>query len=312
MTGGQCLFGIIPPLVTPFRPDGSIDEPALRAEVRYLVESAQVHGLNVCGSTGEGHTLSTQETQRIVEITVQEARGRVPVIAGVIANSLQSATERARAIAGLGVAALQVTPVHYLFRPDDESMLRYFAAISEASGIPVLIYNVVPWSYLTAPLLIRILREVDGVIGVKQSAGDLKLVADLLLWTKETGMHDRVRILSAVDPLLYPSFALGAHGAVAAILTAAPEACVALWNAVASGDHGAALRLHHKLLRLWNALDAPNLPSNVRVAMRAGGRDGGCPRAPMPPSSPQQQDQIRLALRDTSADLPTLCLEAKS
>lgn len=227
---------------------------------------------------------------------MEEARGRVPVIAGIITNSTRAAIERGRAVADLGVAALQITPVHYLFRPDDEAMMRHFAAVAEGSGLPVIIYNVVPWSYLSPALLARILREVDGVIGVKQSASDLKALADLLLLIEQGEMGREVRILSAVDALLYPSFSLGAHGAVAAIVTAAPEWCVALWEAVLADDHRRALELHRALLRLWNAVDAPNLPANVKAVMRLQGREGGLPRAPMPPSSSAQVERIRQAL----------------
>lgn len=290
------IRGIIPPLVTPFRDDGTIDEQAHRAEVRYMVEQAGVHGLAVCGSTGEGHTLSTEETRRIVAWTTEEVDGRVPVIAGIITDSTQSTIDRAKAVADLGVAALQVTPVHYVFRPDDDSMVRHFGAIADQSGIPVIIYNVVPWSYLLPALLVRILRDVDGVIGVKQSASDMKALADLLLLSEEAGIRDRVRILSAVDALLYPSFRLGSDGAVAAILSAAPEACVALWDAVHKGDDAFALSLHQNLLRLWNAIDAPNLPANVRAAMRIQGRKGGVPRPPMPVSSDAQEEKIHAAM----------------
>ncbi|MBM3752857.1 MAG: dihydrodipicolinate synthase family protein, partial [Acidobacteria bacterium] len=201
-----------------------------------------------------------------------------------------------KAVADLGVAALQVTPVHYVFRPDDDSMVRHFGAIADQTGIPVIIYNVVPWSYLLPPLLVRILRDVDGVIGVKQSASDMKALADLLLLSEEAGIRSRVRILSAVDALLYPSFHLGSDGAVAAILSAAPEACVALWDAVHRGDDAAALPLHKNLLRLWNAIDAPNLPANVRAAMRPQGRQGGVPRPPMPASSSAQEVKIQAAM----------------
>lgn len=290
------LAGIIPPLVTPFQPDGAIDEQAHRAEVRYMIDTAKVHGVAVCGSTGEGHTLTTEETRQVVAWTVDEAAGRIPVIAGIIANSTQAVVERARAIADLPVAALQVTPVHYVFRPDDEAMARHFGEIAQRTARPVLIYNVIPWSYLPPPLLIRILRAGNGVIGVKQSASDMKALADLLLLIEETGIADRVRILSAVDALLYPSFQLGSHGAIAAILSAAPAWCVALWEAVQQGNPGEALRLHKKLLRLWNAIDAPNLPANVRAAMRLAGRDGGLPRPPMPPSSLARQGRIAAAL----------------
>jgi 4-hydroxy-tetrahydrodipicolinate synthase len=292
------IRGIIPPLVTPFRADGTIDEAAHRAEVRRMVDVARVHGLAVCGSTGEGHTLTTEETRRIVGWTVEEVGGRIPVIAGIIADSTQATIERGRAVADLGVAALQVTPVHYVFRPDDDSMVKHFGASADDTGVPVIIYNVVPWSYLLPPLLVRILRDVEGVIGVKQSASDMKALADLLLLSEEAGIRDRVRILSAVDALLYPSFTLGSDGAVAAILSAAPEACVALWDAVGRGDDATALDLHKKLLRLWNAIDAPNLPANVRAAMRTQGRAGGVPRPPMPVSSEAQEAKIGLAMAE--------------
>ncbi len=290
------IRGIIPPLVTPFRPDGSIDEPAHRAEVRFQIEMAGVHGLAVGGSTGEGHTLTLEELTGLVRWTVEEAGDRVPVIAGIIADSTSAAVEKAKAVADLGVSALQVTPVHYVFRPDDDAMLEFFATIAEKSGVPVIIYNVIPWSYLMPPLLARILREVDGVLGVKQSASDMKALADLLLLTEEGAAGRNKRILSAVDALLYPSFQLGAHGAIAAVLTAAPHWCVDLWNAVHAGNQVRALELHRRLLRLWNAIFDANLPANVRTAMAMEGRNGGVPRAPMPVSSAVQRERIRQAL----------------
>jgi 4-hydroxy-tetrahydrodipicolinate synthase len=175
-------------------------------------------------------------------------------------------------------------------------MLRFFSTVSEQSNLPVIIYNVVPQSYLLPPLLVRILKQVDGVIGVKQSASDMKALADLLILTEEAGIADKVRILSAVDALLYPSFQIGSHGAVAAILTAVPEWCVDLWEAVRAGNHARALRLHTHLLHLWNAIDAPNLPANVRTVMALRGRQGGQPRSPMPPSTPAQQVRIKAVL----------------
>lgn len=280
-------------MVTPFDEAEGLDEEAFRAEVRYLVEEAKVHGLAVGGSTGEGHTLSTEELRTLAAWAMEEARGQVPVIVGIIVNSTRAAIERGRAVADLGVAALQVTPVHYLFPPNEEAHLRHFSAIAEATGLPVIIYNVVPWCYLSPPLLARILREVEGVIGVKQSASDLKALADLLLL-----VGDEALILSAVDALLYPSFLLGAHGAIAAILTAVPHWCVALWEAVQRGDHATALQWHRRLLRLWNTLEGPNLPANVKTAMALQGRPGGRPRSPMPETDPAKRESIRRALME--------------
>jgi len=287
------IFGVVPPMTTPFRPDDTIDEDALRAETRYMVEVAKIHGLAVCGSTGEGHTLTTAETRRITEIVVKEAKGRIPVIAGIITDSTASAIERGLAVKDLGVAALQITPPHYLFRPDDDTMLKHFEALAKGTGLPIMIYNVVPWCYLSPQLLTRIIDNLEGVIGVKQSAGDMKMLADLIIL-----LGSRGRIMSAVDALMYPSFALGAHGAIAAILTAVPGLYVQLWEAVQGGDHKHARTLHEKLLVLWNALLGDNLPANVKCAQTLLGRKAGVPRPPMPASSPAQAAAIRAALQE--------------
>ena len=289
------IYGIVPPVTTPFDADGRIDIETFRADMHYMIDSARVHGTAVCGSTGEGHTLTTEETYQITAAAVAEAAGQVPIIAGIIVDSTQAAIERGRAVADLGVAALQVTPVHYLFRPHDDAMVQHFAEIAEATGIPIMIYNVVPWTYLSPELLTRIIGEVDGVIGVKQSAGDMKLLADLLLMVGEAG-----RIMSAVDALLYPSFCLGSHGAIAAILSTVPELCVQLWDAVEAGDHATALHLHNRLLPIWNAIVGDNLPACVKYAMELQGRPAGLPRKPMPAASSAQQARIRRALEGAS------------
>lgn len=292
------LRGILAPMATPFTVEGEVDEAAFRAQVRFLVERG-VHGLVVGGSTGEGHTLSTDELRCLTAVAVEEAAGRVPILAGIIVDSTRQAVERGRAVADLKVAALQVTPVHYLFRPTDDGMIDRFRTVVEDTGVPVIIYNVVPWSYCSPALLHRILREVPGVIGVKQSAGDLKLLADLLLMVGDSAV-----ILSAVDALLYPSFALGAHGSVAAILTAAPHVCVALWEAVRKGDHATALALHRKLLMLWNAIQGDNLPACVKHALTLQGCPGGNPRRPMSSVSRAQQRAIQQAIEGLMVVLP--------
>ena len=287
---GEALRGIIPPMTTAFDEDGEIDEVAVRAQVGWMADQG-VHGLAVGGSTGEGHALDRDEFFRLIEIVTDAAAGRLPIVAGIIVDSTREAIRRGRMVSDLGVAALQVTPVHYLFRPTDEAMVEHFRALAGETGQPVIIYNVVPWTYLSPDLLCRIMTEVPDVIGVKQSAGDMKLLADLLLQASP----DR-RIFTAVDALLYPSFTLGAHGAIAAILTAAPKACVDLWNAVQTGDQETALDLHKRLLPLWNAIFDDNLPANTKYAQSLQGCPAGLPRAPMPAASEERQSKIRAAL----------------
>jgi 4-hydroxy-tetrahydrodipicolinate synthase len=291
------LRGVIAPATTPFDDAGEIDFAAVRRQTGWLIDKG-VRGIAAGGSTGEGHTLAPEEFRALIENTLEAAAGRVPVIAGVITDSTRDGIKRGRMVADLDIAALQVTPVHYLFRPDDDSMLAHFRALTEETGKAVIIYNVVPWTYLSPALLLRILREVPGVVGVKQSAGDLKLFADLVL---QAGPEDL--IFSAVDALLYPSYALGAQGSIAAILSAAPRASVDLWDAVAAGDHAKAKALHEKLLVLWNAISADNLPACTKYAQSLQGCPAGLPRRPMPPASEVQRPAIRAALEGLGASL---------
>ncbi|MGY3420812.1 4-hydroxy-tetrahydrodipicolinate synthase [Bradyrhizobium sp. F1.13.4] len=240
--------GVIPPMTTPFRKDGEIDYTLVAPQVDWMI-GAGAHGVAAGGSTGEGHTLDHEEYRDLMEATVAAVKGRIPVIAGIIVDSTRDAIRRGKLVRDMNVAALQVTPVHYLFKPDDEAMVAHFRAMADETGMPIIIYNVVPWSYLSPALLTRIMTEVPLVVGVKQSAGDLKLFADLMMMAPDK------LIYSAVDALMYPSYTLGAHGSIAAILTAAPHASVALWDAVKAGDHPRALDLHKKLLTLWERRD---------------------------------------------------------
>ena len=252
-----------------------------------------VHGLCVGGSTGEGFALAIDELRRLTAVAVEEANGRVPVVAGVIATSTRDAILRARAVADLGVAALQITPTFYVFKASDEDSFRYYKAISEAVPLPIIIYNVIRTNELGAELLVRIMSEIPAVVGVKQSQGDIKLAADLLIMAPKGK-----RVYAAIDSLLYSGFALGAHGTISAVATGAPGPCVTLWNAVQAGDHKKAVKTHNRLLTIWNALAADNLPANTKTAMEFQGRKAGLPRPPMPPSSSAQKAAIKKALKD--------------
>jgi 4-hydroxy-tetrahydrodipicolinate synthase len=294
------IQGIVPPLVTPFTEQGELDEAGLRATARFMI-GQRVHGLVAGGSSGEGYTLETDELRRIVEITAEEANGQIPVVAGVIANSTRDAIRKARALEGLGVSALQITPAHYIYKSDDEAMLRHFREITEAVDVPVLIYNVIPWNYLSPALLLRAMREVPGVVGVKQSAGDLKSLADLLI-----GARPQDRIFAAVDSLLYPCMALGAHGVISMLTSAVPGACMDLWDAVKRGDHTYALDLHNRLLRLWNAIYADNRVALAKYTLALQGVPTGHTLRPIAPPTAAQQDAIRKALADVIPQAPML------
>ena len=277
-------------MTTPFDENGDVDEEAFCADVDYLLQ-AGVHGLAIGGSTGEGHTLSIEEVVQLNKLAVRQASGNIPIIGGIIADSTREVVARGKALADVGVTALQITPVHYLFTPDEQAMYDYYAQISDAVGLPIIIYNVISWSYCSPELLVSMIREIDQVVGVKQSAGDMHSLAELLMLLGGDGI-----VMAAVDDLLYSCFTLGAHGAIAAILTAVPEACIALWNTVQAGNHDEALELHRELFDLWLALWGSNLPARVKTAMRLQGRASGLPRSPMPVPTEAEGAQIKSAL----------------
>lgn len=283
--------GVVPPMTTPFAGNGDLELKKLASQVDWMI-AAGCPGVAVGGSTGEGHTLDREELRDVLAAGTEAARGRIPVIAGIIVDSTRDAIRRGRVARDTkGVCALQVTPVHYLFKPTDDAMVDHFRAMAAETEMPIIIYNVIPWSYLSPALLVRIMRDVPLVVGVKQSAGDLKLFADLMLMAPDK------LIYSAVDALLYSSYALGAYGSIAALPAAAPHASVKLWDAVQKGDHKTSLELHRKLLVLWNAMIADNLPACVRYAQELQGLPAGTfPRAPMPIASPTQRSAIRAAL----------------
>jgi 4-hydroxy-tetrahydrodipicolinate synthase len=283
-------FGVIAPMTTPFSETGDLLPGAIRSQVEFLVRE-RADSLAVGGSTGEGQTLSPDELRACVSETRAAMPADMPLIASAIVDSTRQAVRSIRAVEGLGVDAIQITPVHYLFRPDDEMMIEHFRVIHEETGMPLIIYNVVHWCYLSPELTVRLMNEVPGVMGIKQSAGDLKLFADLMI----DAPKDR-KIYSAVDALMYPSFCLGTPGVIAATPSGIPRATALLRDAVAKADHANALRLHEAILRFWNATDHFNLPACIRYAQSLQGVEAGCPRMPMRPATEAQRAKIKPAL----------------
>ena len=150
----------------------------------------------------------------------------------------------------------------------------------------------IPWNYLSVDLMLRIMDEVPGVVGMKQSGGDLKSVSDLLLRAKPENL-----VLSGVDALLYPGFCLGMHGAITALTSAVPGVVVKLHEAVKAGDHDRGREIHFKLNALWNSLNHDNLPACVKYIQHLQGVSMFEPRAPMNRVSEAQKDGIRKALK---------------
>ncbi len=287
----QHLTGVLPPLTMPFDESGELVKGGLKQQIEFIIGSG-ANGVVAGGSTGEGHTLNDSEFALVMKEAYDATADRVPFLAGLIVQSTRAAIDRANMLKGMKVAALQVTPVHYLFKPDAEATIEHFRTISDATGIPILIYNVIPWNYLSVDLMLRIMDEVPGVVGMKQSGGDLKSLSDLLLHCKPENV-----VLSGVDALLYPGFAMGMHGAISALTTAVPHIVVRIQKAVKANDHETARDLHFKLNALWNTMSHDNLPACIKYIQHLQGTPMYEPRAPMMRVTEAQKKAIKAAMQ---------------
>lgn len=285
------LRGILPPVTMPFDRNGKLVADAIESQMNWTIKSG-ANGVVAGGSTGEGHTLSTDEFVDAMKATAAGVAGRVPFIAGLIVNSTKEAIDRTKHLRDIDVAALQVTPVHYLFQPGADATVEHFRRIWEETGVPIIIYNVIPWNYLPVDLMLRIMEEVPGVIGMKQSGGDLKSVSDLVLRAKKDNL-----VLTGVDALLYSAFSLGVDGAISALTAALPKVTADLFAATNSGDHATAQAIHFKLNTLWNTLHHGNLPACVKYIQHVQGQPMFEPRAPMETVSAEQKAKIDVALK---------------
>ena len=272
-------------LITPLRHD-RLDEPALVRLVEQQI-SAGIDGLVPCGTTGEASTLSMTEHLRVVELTVQTAAGRVPVLAGAASNDTRTAVELARACKQLGAAGtLQVTP--YYNRPTQDGLIAHFSAIAEGSELPVVVYNVPGRTGVDLlPETVATLARHKRIVGIKEATGDmvrLSRIRELL------GPDDHFTLLSGDDFTLLPFLALGGHGVISVTSNVAPAWISALCDAAAAGRWDEARALHYQQLPLARALFGQPNPIPVKSAMALLGRCTAEMRLPLLSIDPQTRE----------------------
>ncbi|AEE91938.1 Dihydrodipicolinate synthase [Tepidanaerobacter acetatoxydans Re1] len=284
--------GIICPVVTPFDVNGKIDETIFRREVKYLLNTG-IHGISPGGSTGEGAALHDDELTRLVEIIQEENANQIPVVAGIIRNSTQDAIRAGLAVKKAGADALMVTPTYYnVLVPDNAGNYEFFKSIAEDVGLPVIIYNVVPQNEITPELFYRML-DVENIIGIKQSVGGIQAFYKMKLMCGNKGL-----IYSATDDMLYSTFALGADGAIAAILTLFPEQCLKIWDFVESGDYDGARALQDKMYPIWQIISGPQFPRRIKQALQFVGRYSGYCRSPILSASTVEKEKLEVLMKE--------------
>jgi 4-hydroxy-tetrahydrodipicolinate synthase len=282
--------GSLVALITPFS-NGAVDEKRFQDFVDWQIGQGS-RGLIPCGTTGESPTLSHAEHKRVVELCVEVAKGRVPVIAGTGSNSTAEAIDFTRHAKEAGAdAALVVTP--YYNRPTQEGLYQHYKALNDAVDLPIIIYNIPIRAAvdMTVQTMAR-LAKLPNIVGVKDATNDLARP----LRTRAAIAGDFC-MLSGEDHTAVAFLAQGGHGCISVTANVAPKACAEMHEAWARGDAGTAMKINDRLLPLHDALFAETSPAPVKYAASLLGKCDPKVRLPLAPIAPETEAKVAEAMR---------------
>ena len=274
-------------LVTPFRADGAIDERALRSLVEWQIASG-VHFLVPCGTTGETPTLAHDEWLRVIDITIEVARGRVPIVAGATSNSTQEAVQRAKTLGSRrGVDAI-LTASPYYNKPTQEGQYQHFKAIAEAVDKPIVLYNVPGRTAANIePATLARLAKISNIVAVKEASGSMTQIAEALNIVPEDFI-----VLSGDDAVTLPVISLGGRGIISVASNVIPSEIAQMTQAALDGDWQRARSLHRKYLPLMQALFIESNPMPAKCLLALMGRVEENYRLPMVRVKPETRAKL--------------------
>jgi len=277
-------------LVTPFRTDGLLDEPTLRSLIQRQID-AGINFLVPCGTTGESPTLTHAEHLRVVEIAVELAKGKVPVLAGAGGYNTAEVIALARQLKSIGVdGILSVTP--YYNKPTQEGLYQHFKAIASAIDLPIILYSVQGRTGVNVePATVFRLSQIKNIVGVKEASGNINQMGAIL-----RQVPSEFLVLSGDDSLTLPLLALGGHGLISVASNEIPAEMTRLVQTARSGDFAEARRLHYRYLPLMDINFIESNPIPVKAAMAEMGLLQPSWRLPLVPPKPENQERIRAIL----------------
>jgi len=289
------LHGCGTALATPFARDGSVDEGALRALVDWQIEEG-IHFLVPCGSTGEAATMTAAEHRRVVEVTVEQAAGRVPVVAGAGANDTTRAVALSKEMHAVGAThLLHVSPMYN--KPPQRGIVAHFEAIADATPLPIVVYNVPgrTGSNIEAATTLA-LAELPNVVAIKEASGNLTQITDIL-----RGRREGFAVLSGEDELTLAMMALGCDGVISVVSNATPRLMASLVEAAARDEWDTARAIHFRLLAWMRAAFVESNPVPVKAALHALAKCENVLRLPLVPLADAHRATVEAALRAAGA-----------
>ena len=277
-------------LVTPFRRDGSLDVPALRRLVQFQLREG-IDFLVPCGTTGEAPTLEHDEYLDVIRVVVEEARGKVPVVAGAGGNNTRKVVDLVREIRPIGVQAiLSVAP--YYNKPPQEGLYQHFKTIAESTDLPVILYNVPGrTSSNIEPATVARLSKIPNIVGVKEASGSIVQQMEVL-----TAVECGFRVLSGDDAFTFPLMALGGVGVISVVSNEAPGAMTRLAHLLLEGGYDDARKLNAKLLPLMQVNFIETNPIPVKAALSMMGMIEEVYRLPLVPMKPENRAKLEKVL----------------
>jgi 4-hydroxy-tetrahydrodipicolinate synthase len=283
-------------LVTPFTRDGALDDAAIARLAKRQID-AGIHFLVPCGTTGESPTLSEDERVRVVELVVEQAAGRVPVLAGAGGYDTREVIQSAQRMKGAGASGiLSVTP--YYNKPTPEGLFQHYSAIAGEVGLPVVLYNVPGRTgcNIDVATLVR-LSTIAGIVGVKEASGNISQIVEVC-----AAVPDGFLVLSGDDALTLPVMAVGGHGVISVASNEVPGEMSRLVEHAESNDFAAARRIHRALLPLMTVNFIESNPIPVKSAMAALGLMEEVYRLPIVPPREASRAKIRQVLAGLKTD----------
>ncbi|MGE5445959.1 MAG: 4-hydroxy-tetrahydrodipicolinate synthase [Ignavibacteriales bacterium] len=286
------IHGSIVAIVTPFK-NGKIDEKSLKDLIEFQIENG-THGIVPCGTTGESPTLSHEEHEYVVELTVKAVKKRIPVVAGTGSNSTEEAIRLTKFAEKVGAdAALLVVP--YYNKPTQEGLYIHFKQIASEVNIPIILYNIPGRSgvNMNPETIARLARDCKNIIGVKEASGSVQQASKILYLC---GMD--FILLSGEDALNFPLLTIGGRGFITVTANVAPRDVAELYNSYKRGEFNQARELHYKLFPLNEALFLETNPIPVKVALSVMGKVRDEFRLPLCSMSPGNLEKFKTALKE--------------
>ena len=285
--------GILPAMITPLTKDYKVNFPALRKLIDFLVNGG-VHGIFAIGTTGEFYAINNAEYQEILEVTVDQVKGRVPVYAGANSIGTRESIALAKIAEKAGVNALSaLTP--YFITVNQNELYDHFAAIAGSTSLPMTLYDNAPKTHLgIKPATVEKLAKIPNIVGIKDSTGDLTNTADIINRTRGMDFH----VMLGRDSLIHAGLSYGASGAVAACANVAPKLVSDIYNKYMAGDISGSLEDQYKLVPLRIAFTLGSFPTVIKEALELLGIEAGPCAAPTGPMTTEEKEQLKKVLKE--------------